>query len=310
MNALPFVLLIVALLLFLISTRQFPTIVRFGVWFVGAVSLVACAWLVINDDGVGRGGQLAQSALNDETGPIVRSALGANWQIVGEAFTPLLFGFVLLGVLIAIVALIAFSPGEQIERAARPVITFVIGVASGGALALVAVALGFSGYFKPRAYVFTGEQIRAIDGDTIRVEDVSLRLTGIDAPELDQTCLANTERTACGENAALQIESLVSSGTVICRRQGEDSDRPPDESFGRPLVACEVQRDGERFDLGEALIESGWAVRYVLPEEAPRMALVHGACTLHPSVWRRDAEARAAFIRATRPPQECNTLGL
>ncbi|MEM9313674.1 MAG: thermonuclease family protein [Pseudomonadota bacterium] len=58
-----------------------------------------------------------------------------------------------------------------------------------------------------------------IDGDSLIVAGIEVRLHGMDAPELDQTCLdENGETWACGEAAKDALTELVSGGPVTCRR--------------------------------------------------------------------------------------------
>ena len=37
------------------------------------------------------------------------------------------------------------------------------------------------------------------DGDTIKLGDVKIRFSGIDAPEINQTCVASEGKVACGK---------------------------------------------------------------------------------------------------------------
>ncbi|MFL6972583.1 MAG: thermonuclease family protein [Xanthobacteraceae bacterium] len=56
---------------------------------------------------------------------------------------------------------------------------------------------------------------RVIDGDTISIADVHIRLWGIDAPERQQTCLAkNGDVYECGRDAAAVLLELADSDEV------------------------------------------------------------------------------------------------
>ncbi|MCY1668913.1 thermonuclease family protein [Rhizobium sp. SL86] len=71
-----------------------------------------------------------------------------------------------------------------------------------------------------------------IDGDTLAVGSARLRLSGIDAPELKQTCLDETQRPwACGEEARAALVRLMHETQAECR--GEARDR-----YRRVLVSC------------------------------------------------------------------------
>jgi endonuclease YncB( thermonuclease family) len=132
--------------------------------------------------------------------------------------------------------------------------------------------------------------------------DVRLRLAGIDAPELQQTCLARGARIRCGEAAQHALSTLVVGHLVVCASPDGSPRTPLAESFGRPVVTCRVWRER-----GEAAIDlAGWMVREGLaaplaeeanPEHSDYRPLSArgGACTLAPRLWRNDAAAKRAF---------------
>jgi len=43
-----------------------------------------------------------------------------------------------------------------------------------------------------------GESVRVVDGDGLKIGNQSIRLWGIDAPELDQTCELDGRTVPCG----------------------------------------------------------------------------------------------------------------
>ena len=57
---------------------------------------------------------------------------------------------------------------------------------------------------------------RAIDGDSLMVSDQEVRLFGIDAPELMQTCTRNGEPWNCGQVAKDQLAELIAGKQVVC----------------------------------------------------------------------------------------------
>jgi hypothetical protein len=60
-------------------------------------------------------------------------------------------------------------------------------------------------------------EARAIDGDTLQVGDTRLRLHGIDAPEIRQTCEDSAgDAWACGRRAASELAAAVAGGEVHC----------------------------------------------------------------------------------------------
>ncbi len=94
---------------------------------------------------------------------------------------------------------------------------------------------------------------RVIDGDSLRVNGMEIRLHGIDAPELRQTCRDERgHRYACGRRAKAYLRRLVASRDVSCRRVATDR-------YGRMVALCMV--DGE--DIGRRMVRDGWAVAFV-----------------------------------------------
>lgn len=90
-----------------------------------------------------------------------------------------------------------------------------------------------------------------VDGDTIQLDDLRIRLKGIDAPELQQTCARNGRSYRCGEEARRVLSDLVVRENVACRSLGRDR-------YQRMLARCFV---GNR-DIGGTMVERGWAVSY------------------------------------------------
>ncbi len=92
---------------------------------------------------------------------------------------------------------------------------------------------------------------RVIDGDTLDVGSVRVRLHGIDAFERDQMCDRNARPWACGAAAAAALKSRAEGRRLEC--QVLDTDR-----YGRMVSRC--QRDG--VDVAEALVSDGLALAY------------------------------------------------
>lgn len=85
--------------------------------------------------------------------------------------------------------------------------------------------------------------------DTIKFEGTRVRLLGIDAFEKRQTCEREGEEYSCGREAIRAMRAFIGSVEVQCEGHAHDK-------YRRPLVHC---RAGD-FDLGEAMVRSGWAV--------------------------------------------------
>src|SRR5215471_11904393 len=61
------------------------------------------------------------------------------------------------------------------------------------------------------------------DGDTIQLGDLAYKLDGIDAPELDQTCIDDhADPWSCGVEARDQLAKLISGRAVRCDDVGTD----------------------------------------------------------------------------------------
>ena len=71
-----------------------------------------------------------------------------------------------------------------------------------------------------------------IDGDTLEVGQTRIRLEGIDAPEMAQTCQTATgESWDCGRKAAALLRTLAGQRDLACDRTGIDK-------YGRTLTVC------------------------------------------------------------------------
>ena len=71
------------------------------------------------------------------------------------------------------------------------------------------------------AGAFTGAA-RVIDGDTLDVGGVRIRLHGIDAPESEQSCRAGGRRWSCGREATRALAGRIGKRTVGCQERDRD----------------------------------------------------------------------------------------
>ena len=93
---------------------------------------------------------------------------------------------------------------------------------------------------------------RIIDGDTIHINNTKIRLHGIDAPEMKQTCRTSKgEEQQCGRLAKQAFERLVRDQEVICK--GDKRDR-----YKRLIAVCYVGP----FNINEQMVTDGWAMAY------------------------------------------------
>ena len=120
----------------------------------------------------------------------------------------------------------------------------------------------------PTAPSLSGEA-RVVDGDTIAIGSVRVRLEGIDAPEQDQTCGRAWFGTwKCGHEATQHLIRLVRDRTVQCESRGTDA-------YGRLLGVCvtaglEINADMVRNGLAWAFVR--YSQRYVEIEAEARAA--------------------------------------
>lgn len=114
------------------------------------------------------------------------------------------------------------------------------------------VVVGTLATSSPAAAVPIAGVASVIDGDTIDIHGVRIRLHGIDAPESRQLCTRPTgERWRCGQQASLALSDQIGRSTVSC--DPRDTDR-----YGRTVAVC----SSRGLDLNGWLVIQGWAVAY------------------------------------------------
>lgn len=167
--------------------------------------------------------------------------------------------------------------------------------------AILVVALGMSAWtasnpsrfwpWSAAPKVITGHA-RVIDGDTIAVGKVRVRLEGIDAPETDQKCRDSAGRDyLCGITASKALRNLIGREPVACERVGQDR-------YGRVLGVCSnaagVDMSAELVRRGLAVAFRRYSIRYAQVEDAARTAgagLWSGTFE-HPSCFRAARDGR------------------
>ena len=95
------------------------------------------------------------------------------------------------------------------------------------------------------------DTLKVIDGDTIVLNGEKIRFSGIDTPELKQTCLKGDQEVGCGMFAKMLLVKKIGNATPECIREGKDV-------YKRTLAECFV--NGE--SLSKFLVRSGYAFAY------------------------------------------------
>lgn len=150
--------------------------------------------------------------------------------------------------------------------------------AFGAILLLTLVAARVQGPLSPDAE----GPAHVVDGDSLVVSSQRVRLAGIDAPELDQTCQRGAVSYPCGREAKAALARLIGGAPVSCAVIGRDR-------YGRDLAECTA---GDA-DLNAAMVRAGQAIafgNYELEEgfaQAERAGLWGGEFD-RPAEWRRE----------------------
>jgi len=93
--------------------------------------------------------------------------------------------------------------------------------------------------------------IKIVDGDTIHLNGEKIRFTGIDTPELKQTCVKEDVINPCGVTAREILVNKIGNNIVECISEGKDQ-------YKRTLAECFVNNES----LSSYLVKSGYAFAY------------------------------------------------
>ena len=99
--------------------------------------------------------------------------------------------------------------------------------------------------------IASAKSLRVVDGDTIILNGEKIRFSGIDTPELKQTCLKDNEEVGCGMNAKMLLVKKIGNNTPICIGKEKDF-------YKRTLAECFVKGES----LSKFLVRSGYAFAY------------------------------------------------
>ena len=99
--------------------------------------------------------------------------------------------------------------------------------------------------------ISSAKNLRVVDGDTIILNGEKIRFSGIDTPELKQTCLQGNEEVGCGMFAKMLLVKKIGNNTPVCIGKEKDF-------YKRTLAECFVKGES----LSKFLVRSGYAFAY------------------------------------------------
>lgn len=133
-------------------------------------------------------------------------------------------------------------------------------------------------------------RVKVIDADTWDVGDTRVRLFGIDAPELGQSCTDRDGRDwSYGDWATQQTRARYQGHVASC--DALDTDR-----YGRTVARCTV--GGQ--DVARELVRNGWALafrRYSLDYDLDEKAAHVAGVGIHRGTIQQPAEFRARPVQ-------------
>ncbi|CAN7526706.1 thermonuclease family protein [Aminobacter sp. LjRoot7] len=154
---------------------------------------------------------------------------------------------------------------------------------------------------------------KIIDGDTIKVGLISIRLHGIDAPEVGQRCkMSNGKNWDCDDAAMDRLGDLIANGVVCKGKKYDGYDRllavcftPSGTDINKTLVAegyawafrkysidyvsDEVSARGQRLGVWQAETQAPWDYRdmkwQVAAQEAPKGCPIKGNISSNGNIY-------------------------
>jgi endonuclease YncB( thermonuclease family) len=122
-----------------------------------------------------------------------------------------------------------------------------------------------------------GRGIAVQDGDSFVIQQTTIRLDGIDAPELKQNCYsADGSIWRCGGEARNQLAKMLRKGDVKCEPRAKDV-------YGRAIAKCSAR---DIPDIAEALVREGWAINAAKIGEGKYAAAEEEAKNAKRGIWQ------------------------
>ncbi|MDA0823197.1 MAG: thermonuclease family protein [Proteobacteria bacterium] len=126
---------------------------------------------------------------------------------------------------------------------------------------------------------------QVLDGDSLRIGKIEMRLHGIDAPESRQTCIVSSEPWACGQSATRALREILGRSPVRCTWTERDQ-------YRRAIATCfkdGVLVNSKMVAIGMALAYAKYSERYVADEVEARKFRrgIWRSTFMEPWKWRR-----------------------
>ena len=139
-----------------------------------------------------------------------------------------------------------------------------------------------------------GRGISVQDGDSFVIQQTTIRLDGIDAPELKQNCYsADGSIWRCGGEARNQLAKMLRKGDVKCEPRTKDR-------YGRTIAKCSAR---DTPDIAETMVRMGWAINAAKIGEGKYAAAEEEAKNAKRGIWQGQFE-RPTEYRLHHPREE------
>lgn len=131
-----------------------------------------------------------------------------------------------------------------------------------------------------------------VDGDTLIIENIRIRLEGIDAPEKHQTCRDPRRNTTvpCGAMATQALENYVSGHVVTCRLLRQDR---YNRYIGRCARGSRIDALASTPDLSAIMVLQGWALAFLAERRPDLLVAEQTARSQRRGIWAYVFEAPA-----------------
>lgn len=141
-----------------------------------------------------------------------------------------------------------------------------------------------------------GTRVYVVDGDSLRIGPRNIRLKGIDAVELRQSCAGvDGGQWSCGIEARQALQDLVALGELRCEAHEGDQ-------FGRAIALCSVAGVS---DVAARLVSAGWAVSGDGVRAGAYVSEQQQAKAAGKGIWRGAFQRPAEWRKAhPREPEE------